>query len=511
MDRSRPRLRCNHRGEGAPALHSFGKKLYYCSAYFLSRSPPLVPHYFEVANKTRTANSFKSALSGIDREAWLRFFIALAGLALAFAAAIFSAAASESGNVMATVIFASVALVLSGLVGILVVPYLFRRVAAERVRAALHYKLTREGTAYLVVVLVIAVAALNTANNLLFIVLAAMLAAIIASGAASAANLSGLELDVALPQNAFAGRPVSVRVRLENPRGLIPAFSVSVTTPQEKKKKKSEWEWHKTRFIFPRGRQWVKIPDYTLRRKLLPAPPPKILADPVYFSFVPPRSSASAEVELVFPRRGQYAQQGFSLSTRFPFSFLIKSRTVELESELLVYPAILQPEDLLDVVPRITGDFTSYVRGRGTDLYRIREYTSDDMARHVDWKATAKTGALKVREFTREDERRLRLVFDNPEPGKVSAEAYEHGVSLAATLACHFVGENVDLAFDGAEYDGGPHLDDFLRYLALVQPRNSEWVLESMPVSSDFNVIVTSRRPGSIPNSIWECSYVIYM
>jgi uncharacterized protein (DUF58 family) len=464
-----------------------------------------------VANRSGNVNPLKSALSSIDREAWLRFFLALAGLALAFAAAIFSAAASESGNVMATVIFASVALLLSGLVGALAIPYLFRRVAAERVRAALHFQLTREGTAYLVVILVIVVAALNTGNNLLFMILAAMLAAIVASGIASAADLRGLELEVALPQNAFAGRPVSVRVRLENPRRWIPAFSVSVKTPQEKTKKTAEWEWQKTRFIFPKRSQWVKIPDYTLRRKLLPPPPPKILSDPVYFTFVPPRSSASAEVELTFPRRGHYAQQGFSLSTRFPFSFLTKSRTVELESELLVYPAMIHQEDLLDVLPRITGDFTSYVRGRGTDLYRIREYTPDDMARNVDWKATAKTGSLKVREFTREDERRLRLVFDNPEPGKVSAEAYERGVSLAATLACHFVGENVDLAFAGAEYDGGQHLEDFLRYLALIQPRNSEWVLESMPVSSDFNVIVTSRRPGSIPNSIWECSYVIYM
>jgi uncharacterized protein (DUF58 family) len=450
-------------------------------------------------------------LGSIDREAWLRFFLAMAGLALAFAAAIFSAAASESGNIMATVIFASLALMLSGVVGLLAIPYLFRRVAAERMRAALHFELTREGKAYLFVVLIIGVAAVNTANNLLYMVLGVMISAILFSGFASAADLRGLELDVALPQNAFAGRPVSVRVRLENPRHWIPAISVSVKTPQEKKKKTSEWEWQKTRFIFPKQRQWFKIPDYTLRRKPLPPSPPKILADPVYFTLVPPRSSASAEVELVFPRRGQYAQQGFSLSTRFPFSFLTKSRMVELESELLVYPAMIQQEDMLDVLPRIAGDFTSYVQGRGTDLYRIREYTSDDMARNVDWKATAKTGSLKVREFTREDERRLRLVFDNPEPGKVSAEAYEHGVSLAATLACHFVGENVDLAFDGAEYEGGPHLDDFMRYLAVIQPRNSEWVLESMPVSSDFNVIVTSRRPGSIPNSIWECSYVIYM
>ena len=456
------------------------------------------------------ANPFKTVAKNIDGEAWVRFLLALAGLALAFAAAVFSAAASQNGNVIATVVFASTALLLSGLVGVLAVPYLFKRVVASRMREAFHYDLTREGMVYLVVVLVIAVAALNTANNLLFIVLAAMLSAIVVSGIASAAVLRGLELDVDIPQNAYATRPIAVHVRLLNPRMWMPSFSVTVQTPVEKKKKPG-WEWQKTRFSFPSSQRWLDLPDYTLRRKQMLPRPPKILTRPVYFPFLGPQGSAAAQVELVFPRRGQYSQEGFSLSTRFPFSFLAKSRTVALDRELVVYPALIESEELLDILPLITGEFISFVRGRGSELYRIREYTPDDMARYVDWKATAKTGSLKVREFTREDERRLRIVFDNPEPGKVSAAAYEHAVSLAATLACHFTGENVELSFAGSNYEGSQRLDDFLRHLALVQPLPSEWVIESMPVSSDFNIILTSRAPGSIPGSLWECSYVIYM
>ena len=456
------------------------------------------------------ANPFKTAAKNIDGEAWVRFLLALAGLALAFAAAVFSAAASQGGNVIATVVFASTALLLSGLVGVLAVPYLFKRVVASRMREAFHYDLTREGMAYLVVVLIIAVAALNTANNLLFIVLAAMLSAIVVSGVASAAVLRGLELDVDIPQNAYATRPIAVHVRLSNPRMWMPSFSVTVQTPVEKKKKPG-WEWQKTRFSFPSRQRWLDLPDYTLRRKQMLPRPPKILTRPVYFPFLGPQGSAAAQVELVFPRRGQYSQEGFSLSTRFPFSFLTKSRTVALDRELVVYPALIESEELLDILPLITGEFISFVRGRGSELYRIREYTPDDMARYVDWKATAKTGSLKVREFTREDERRLRIVFDNPEPGKVSLAAYEHAVSLAATLACHFTGENVELSFAGSNYEGGQRLDDFLRHLALIQPLPSEWVIESMPVSSDFNIILTSRAPGSIPGSLWECSYVIYM
>jgi uncharacterized protein (DUF58 family) len=457
------------------------------------------------------AKLFKSLVAKVDREAWLRFFLALAGLALAFASAVFSSAASEAGNVMATAVFASVALFLAGVVGVLTVPYLARRVVAARVRDHFHYEFTREGIVYLIAALLIGVAALNTANNLLFIILAAMLAAVFVSGIASAAILRRLELDIAVPSNAFAGRPVGVRVRVQNPRHWIPSFSVTVDAPGEKKKRSSGWEWQKSQFVFPKRRRWLQLPDYQLRRKPSLPKPAKVLTRPVYFTFIAPKSTGEAHVELAFPRRGHYSQDSFSLSTRFPFSFLTKSRRVHLDRELVVYPALMEPDDLLDVLPLVTGEFVSFVRGRGTELYRIRDHTADDMARYVDWKATAKTGSLKVREFTREDERRLRVVFDNAEPGQVLPSAYEHAVSLATTLACHFYAENVDLSFAGSNYDGPQDLDSFLRYLALIEPSPSDWMLEMLPVSSDFNLILTARKPGSIPGPLWECSYVIYM
>jgi uncharacterized protein (DUF58 family) len=454
----------------------------------------------------------KSFWANLDGEAWLRFLIAIAGLALAFAAAVFSSAARESGNMLATAIFASSALFLAAVVGLTTVPYLARRVAAARVREALHYELTREGMAYLGIALVIGIAALNTANNLLFIVLAAMLAAIIVSGLGSAAVLRRLELDLAMPQNAFAGKPVAVRVCLTNPRLWMPAFSIKVFTPSEKKKKTLEWEWSKTEFVFPRKQQWFRLPDVTLRRRPPVEPPAEILSRPVYFTYLAPRDTAEAQVELIFPRRGLYSQDSFSVATRFPFSFLIKSRKIDLQRSMLVYPALLQSDDVLDVLPMITGEFVSYARGRGSELYLIREYTPHDSARYLDWKATAKTGSLKVREYSREDERRLRLVFDNPEPGRVTTTAYERAVSLAATLACHFNTENVELSFAGSEYGGGMHLEDFLRYLAVVQPaKSTESVLDTLPVSSDFNVILTARTPGTLPSSLWFSSYVIYM
>src|SRR5215472_10155311 len=104
-----------------------------------------------------------------------------------------------------------------------------------------------------------------------------------------------------------------------------------------------------------------------------------------------------------------------------------------LSREVLVYPELTNSEEMVELLPVLTGKCETYLRGQGTDLYRIREYLAEDSARHVDWKATAKSGALKVREFAREDERRLRVVFDNPLPGELNAPTYERMVSLVSS------------------------------------------------------------------------------
>jgi hypothetical protein len=161
----------------------------------------------------------------------------------------------------------------------------------------------------------------------------------------------------------------------------------------------------------------------------------------------------------------------------------------------------------------ITGEFQSFVRGRGYDLYRIRDYMPEDSARHVDWKSTAKSGSPKVREFTREDERKMRLVFDNPACGAISNERYENAVRLTASLAWHFSAEeDTDASFASQEYTGGPDLYQFLRFLALVEPgADAASAIDSLHPSDDYNVIITCRPHGSIPTALWACSYFVFL
>jgi uncharacterized protein (DUF58 family) len=455
----------------------------------------------------------QSVFSGFEREAWIRFFAAIVALALAFAAALFSTVTKDSGNVVATAVLASVALLLAGWVALTTVPYLARRVAITRVRDALDYEVTREGLVYMALVLVIGVAALNTGNNLLFIIVSAMLAAIIVSGIASAAMLQRVSVEVSLPEHVFAGDDVSGRVNVHNHSRWWPAFSISVVPPKVKKQK-IKWVLHRSMFRWPPKappeKQWLKIPDLYLSRIVVPAVRAEILKEPVYFPYLPPAAPAGAEVELSFARRGRFVQDGFGISTRFPFSFLSKTRRIALKREIIVYPRIEPTDEFFQVLPMITGEFESFIAGRGYDLYRIREYLPEDSARHVDWKATAKTGALKVREFTKEDERKLRIVFDNPAPDDVSPEHYEKYVAVAASLGWHFSGENTELSFAADEKLCSPDIFGFLHYLALTAPRKGESILDSLPLSDDYNVIFTARARGSIPTPLWNCSYFIF-
>src|SRR6266571_3219498 len=391
------------------------------------------------------ATSLKPAFAGFERKAWIRFFIALAGLSLAFAAAVFSTVSRESGNLWATAILASTALLLAGAVGLTIVPYLARRVGIARVREAFDYDVTREGVAYMLTTLVIGVAALNTGNNLLFIVLSAMLAAILVSGIASAAVLRSLELQVNLPEHIFAGRGVVSRLTLRNTRRLLPSFSVSVAPPREKKTVR-RLSWERTIFTFPAKRpperQWVRLPDFALRLLSERASDAAIFSGQIYFPYLAPAGSATADVELQFARRGRYVQKTLGLATRFPFSFLVKTRPIQ---------------------------------------------------------------------FTREDERKLRIVFDNSAPGAVSVGAYENALALAASLGWHFAGEDTDLGFAAPDFSATGDIYEFLRYLALVEPKEGASILDSLAVTDDYNIILTTRARGSIPTGLWASSYFLFM
>ena len=177
--------------------------------------------------------------------------------------------------------------------------------------------------AYLGMAMVVGIAALNTGNNLLFIILQAMLAAIVVSGVASAAVPRWLDLDIMVPSNAFAAKPVGVRVELHNPRLMVPHFALRCTLRWAIRKIRRDGNGKKRNLFFPVAPKGsacriTRCEENLHHRASQSVDPSGVLH--LYRARVPGQRKW-----MTLPRRGMYSQDSLSVATRFPFSFLIRA------------------------------------------------------------------------------------------------------------------------------------------------------------------------------------------
>jgi uncharacterized protein (DUF58 family) len=425
--------------------------------------------------------------SKADRPAMRAFLLSIAALAVAMLLALYSGAAAEAGQRVVAGMSAIAALVLAGWVAITLVPVIARRTALRWIGYKIEYKLARAGWVYLGGVMAVALAALNTGNNLLFLILASMIALILMSGILSTIVLSGMQMSLELPEEIFAGESVRARMELRNGKQSLPSFSLRIEAIQPKDSAHAA-----------------------------------VLETPVYFPYVPRDERVQQWMPLVFPRRGVYRQEAFRIATRFPFGFLEKARRVDLAKEVLVYPSVAATQDFLAVLPALQGSIESLKKGRGHDLHALREYRPTDSARYVHWKASARMGTLLVREFSREDDRRVLLVFDPSLPADLpeAAAKFERAVALCASIAWYFHETSAMLRFrtTGAETPLAPAremISVILRLLALAQPARQEGsaeLLESLSGDSELSKIVLTSQPrGSIPEDLWNTAYFVFL
>ena len=416
----------------------------------------------------------------------------MSALAVALVLALYSGAAAELGRLRVASISALAALVVAGWVAVTLVPVLAKRTPLRWLGYKMEYKVTREGYFYMGGILLISVAALNTGNNLLFLILASLIATILMSGILSSITLSGVAMRLQLPDHIFAGQPIRASLELHNEKVTLPSFSLRVEA------------------VTPKG-----------------SPAAALLETPVYFPYLPKRGRASQTVPISFPVRGVYRQDAFRIVTRFPFGFLQKAHRISLPTEALVYPSVEPTREFFEILPGLQGAMESLAKGRGQDLYALRDYVPTDSARHVHWKASARLGSLMVREFTREDETRVLLVLDphifsgdSAETLPAAADRFERAVTLCAGIAWHFFERNAQLQFRSAGMETAlapaeETIFAILRHLAMAQPLppDPEHVLLTNLAASPelFKIIVTSQPRGSIPASLWHTSYVVFL
>lgn len=431
------------------------------------------------------------------------FFLSLFLLSIALVLALNGAAAFDARQMRMAAIYHTLALGITAYVSVRLVPALAKATPLSWLFYQVDYKFTRGGVTYFVAAIIIGLAAYNTGNNLLFLIFSSMMAGILVSAVVSRIVLTGVTLDMELPEHVFARQPVLAELTLGNMKMTLPSFSLYVGGEAEKNGK---------------AKKKAKTQAQSAQK-----PSRKVLTDPVYFPYIPRSRETTQEVALTFPRRGRYEQDAFQLSSKFPFGFLQKLRKLSASSAVVVYPAVEPTEEFYEILPLISGEMESYYRGRGHDLYSIRDYQPGDSARSLDWKATAKAQRLKVREFAREDERRVELVFDSILPaGTRSPEVdarFERAVNFCACLAWHFYEIDSQMMFRSPTWATGVTAAEeiiygILHHLALIEPqwKAENLFLETLPAESGtFKVILTSRERGSIPTGLWTSSYLLFM
>jgi uncharacterized protein (DUF58 family) len=419
-----------------------------------------------------------------DRPGVRAFVVSMAALGVALVLALYSGAAAELNRTGISIVSALAALIVAAWVAVTLVPVLAKRTPLRWLGYRIEYKVTREGWLYIASILLIAMAALNTGNNLLFLILATLIAVILMSGVLSSISLAGVRMQLDLPEHIFAGQAVRAVVELENEKLTLPSFSLRVEGTKGKESGSAT-----------------------------------MLDTPIYFPYLPKRGHAQQGVPITFAQRGAYRQDAFRIVTRFPFGFLRKARLVELRKEALVYPSVEPTQELIDVMGGLQGALESMSKGRGQDLYALRDYVPTDSARHVHWKASARLGSLMVREFSREDDCRVLLVLD-PHMGPGSAERFERAVTLCAGIAWQLFTRNAQLQFRtaGLETPLAPaegNIFPILRHLAIAKPLPPDaehTLLTNLAASPElFKIIVTSQAHGSIPGNIWHSSYVVFL
>ena len=327
-------------------------------------------------------------------------------------------------------------------------------------------------------------------------ILACLLGGILISGVLSRAVLTGIELKFDMPEHIFAEQPVLAEIELRNEKQAWPSFSLLVVGQAKRNKTAAE-----------------------------------ILTRPVFFPYIPHMSASRQKVELRFPRRGVYRQDAFGIRTRFPFGFFEKTREVDSDIEIVVYPRVEPTDQFYEVLPLLSGEMASYFRGRGHELHSLREYLPTDSARFVDWKVTAQAwphGGARIRARGRAPrDARARSLHRAAAPrsrrsGRRRAcrafrarrlDGRVHRLALPRDSLGDAVPHAIDFITPMAP--AGEIIYDTLRELALLEPQTSAtggaFLDELVNEREIFKIILTARPQRTIPTALWSSSYFLFI
>lgn len=186
---------------------------------------------------------------------------------------------------------------------------------------------------------------------------------------------------------------------------------VEVKRTLDKEKVFAEEFVHVTVYVSNRGRMRI---DYLEVEDRYPEVFTLVLGENKISTRLDPGDEAKFSYILQCRKRGVHKIGPTKLTMKDRMGMIFEEKEIPAYTEILVYPSYkdvrkLEALGAKRVLGRLFGIHRTRQKGIGVEFFGLRDYFPMDDFRRIDWKATARTGDLIVREF--ESERNIKIMI----------------------------------------------------------------------------------------------------
>ncbi|MFG6369583.1 MAG: DUF58 domain-containing protein [Lachnospiraceae bacterium] len=162
------------------------------------------------------------------------------------------------------------------------------------------------------------------------------------------------------------------------------------------------------------------------------------------------RQKITREIPVKCTKRGKYTASDADITT---YTLLYRkrySKGIQTTAEIYVYPKMTDVSQIVTMCERMLGT-QQCARRLYEDPFAfrtIREYTTDDSMKTINWKASAKTGMLMVNTFDSVQSQKVMIFLDVEDTGILKyEELVEESIALAASVIRKLLRQNTEVGF----------------------------------------------------------------
>ncbi|MGB9855268.1 MAG: DUF58 domain-containing protein [Caldisericum exile] len=254
-------------------------------------------------------------------------------------------------------------------------------------------KITRQGTFYILVLIILGFAAFNSGNNMIYLIFAIALSLMGVSSYLAVKNLFNIEIKVEFPQEIYANKETFISVFLVN---------------LEKRKK----------FV-------IEV---------------ELLGKVFHFDLL--EKQAKKNENFTFVRRGKYEIKKVSISSSYPFGFFTREKERIINETFYVFPEIRN----VFITQKKSFQSNTLKQDNDGDFYSIDDYKEGLDARKISWKISAKLGEEKVITLANSEGTDFVVIFNNSKK-MFDEDHFEIAVKKTASLTYKLFHDRINFMF----------------------------------------------------------------